>query len=192
MVKFLIEFLPLVAFFIGYKLGGIFEATQYTLVATIIATLASFIFKVPFNKINLATNILVMVSASLTLLSGNTVFIKMKPTFLYCIFGIIFLVTNYKWQPAVKLMLGSAIQLKEEKNWLHLNSRFMWFFFIMAIVNELIWRNYSEETWVNFKVIYTLPITFLFLAFQIPYLLKYKTVNSLNVVDDKDSSTLNR
>lgn len=187
MFKFLIEFVPLISFFIGYKLGGIFEGTKYTLIATIISTLAAFLFKIKLTKVNIFTNIFVIISASLTLFSGNTLFIKIKPTILYCMFGIIFLVTNYKWQPAIKVVLGSAIELKEDYRWLHLNTRFMCFFFLMAIANELVWRNYSEETWVNFKVIYTIPLTFIFIAFQIPYLLKHKTNNS-QIKSDVDNS----
>jgi intracellular septation protein len=54
----------------------------------------------------------------------------------------------------------------------------MWFFFTMAVVNEFVWRTFPEETWVNFKVFGALPITILFLVFQLPYLIKYKASDS--------------
>ena len=129
MLKFLTEFGPLVAFFIGY---------------------------------------------SLTLFSGNTIFIKMKPTVLYIVFAAIFLVTNFKWQPAIKFVLGKAISLKEESKWRELNMRFMFFFIVMAAINEVVWRNFSEATWVNFKVFGALPVTILFIITQMPFIIRNK------------------
>jgi intracellular septation protein len=178
MLKLLIEFIPLIAFFIGYKVGGIFDATLYTLVATVGTTAITLLLKQKVSKVHLITNVLLLVSASLTLFSGNTTFIKMKPTILYTIFGSAFFITSFKWEPAIKLALGTAIQLKEDIHWLQLNIRFMWFFFTMAVVNEFVWRTFPEETWVNFKVFGALPITILFLVFQLPYLIKYKASDS--------------
>ncbi len=178
MLKLLIEFIPLIAFFIGYKVGGIFDATLYTLIATIVSTVTILLLKQKVSKVHLVTNVLLLVSASLTLISGNSTFIKMKPTILYCIFGLTFFITNFKWEPAIKLALGTAIQLKDDIQWLQLNIRFMWFFFAMAVVNEFVWRTFAEEDWVNFKVFGALPITVLFLVFQLPYLMKHKAGDS--------------
>lgn len=172
MLKLFVELIPVFAFFIGYKIGGIFHATIYTLVATIATTTAMYLLKVKISKPHLITNLLLLVSAGLTLISGDSTFIKMKPTILYCIFGFTFFITNFKWEPAVKLALGNAIQLKEDIAWLRLNIRFMWFFFSMAAINEFVWRTFSEETWVHFKVFGALPMTFIFLLLQVPYLMQ--------------------
>jgi len=117
---------------------------------------------------------LLLISSSLTLFSGNSVFIKMKPTVLYIIFALIFFITNFKWQPATKVVFGKAISFKEEAKWRQLNVRFMLFFIGMAMVNEIIWRNFPEETWVNFKVFGTLPITLLFMFTQMPFIVRNK------------------
>ena len=95
-IKQLFLFL-IVAFFVGYKVDGIFTATLYTLVATIGSTAITLLLRQKVSKVHLITNALLLVSASLTLFSGNTTFIKMKPTILYCIFGFAFLITNFKY-----------------------------------------------------------------------------------------------
>ena len=74
----------------------------------------------------------------------------------------------------LKKLLGNAINLSEE-GWKILNNRWMYFFFSLALLNELVWRTQSEEFWVNFKVWGLLPITFIFTAFQIKLINKYKT-----------------
>ena len=70
-------------------------------------------------------------------------------------------------------MLGKSLALSSE-GWVLLNKRWMLFFFSLAILNELVWRTQSEEFWVNFKVWGMLPITFIFTAFQITLINKYK------------------
>lgn len=172
MLKFITEFAPLIIFFISYKVAGIFEATLYMLIASSIGLLITYTYKRKVNIINLVSTCLLCISASLTLLSGNTIFIKMKPTILYCLFAIIFFTTNFKWQPAAKYILGKSIQLEKEEQWYILNSRFMWFLLSMAIINEFIWRNFDENIWVNFKVLGIMPITIIFILMQIPFLKK--------------------
>ena len=172
MLKFFSEFGPLLAFFFGYKTGGILEATLYMLVISVTGIAITYICKRKINTINLISSGLLLISASLTLFSGNTIFIKMKPTVLYFLFAFIFFITNFKWKPAVQYVLGSAIKFKKEKNWHSLNLRFMWFFLIMAVTNELIWRNFDESVWVNFKVFGAIPITLLFIMLQIPFIIK--------------------
>jgi intracellular septation protein len=61
-----------------------------------------------------------------------------------------------------------------EVKWPQLNIRFMLFFMVMAMINEIIWRNFGEETWVNFKVFGTLPITLLFIITQMPFIVRNK------------------
>ena len=65
--------------------------------------------------------------------------------------------------------------MKEESKWRELNIRFMFFFIVMAILNEVIWRNFSEESWVNFKVFGALPVSMLFMVAQMPFIMRNKT-----------------
>ena len=174
MLKFISEFGPIVAFFIGYKIGGILEGTLYMLITSAISFLVTYINERSINKVNLISSLLLLSSASLTLFSGNSIFIKMKPTVLYCLFAFVFLITHFRWNPAVKYILGSAIKFKNDKNWYSLNLRFIWFFILMACANELIWRNFPENTWVNFKVFGAMPIIILFIISQMPFIIKNK------------------
>lgn len=174
MLKFITEFGPIIAFFIGYKTSGIMQATLYLLVVSIISLVITYIIERKINAVNLISSVLLLGSASLTLFSGNIIFIKMKPTVLYFVFACIFFVTNFKWKPAIQYLLGTAIKFKEDQNWYSLNFRFMWFFIGMACTNEIIWRNFSEDIWVNFKVFGAMPITIIFVILQMPFILKNK------------------
>jgi intracellular septation protein len=180
MLKFFIEFSPLLAFFIGYKTKGIFAATLYILIVSIISLPVLYIIEKKINKVNLFSTVLLLISSSLTLISGNSMFIKIKPTILYLLFGILFLVTCFKWEPAIKYVFGTTIKLQSQEKWKALNIRFMCYFFFMALLNEVIWRNFSEEVWVNFKVFGALPVAILFCISQIPFLLRNRINNSKN------------
>lgn len=174
MLKFFAEFGPIAAFFVGYNNNGILTATLYMLVASVIGVIIIYVMEKKINMVNIISSGLLLISSSLTLFSGNSVFIKMKPTILYIVFALVFLITNFKWQPATKIVFGKAISFKEEAKWRQLNIRFMLFFMVMAITNEIIWRNFAEETWVNFKVFGTLPITLLFMITQMPFIVRNK------------------
>ena len=170
MLKFFAEFGPIAAFFVGYNNNGILTATLYMLIASVIGVIIIYVMEKKINMVNIISSGLLLISSSLTLFSGNSVFIKMKPTILYIVFALVFLITNFKWQPATKIVFGKAISFKEEAKWRQLNIRFM----VMAITNEIIWRNFAEETWVNFKVFGTLPITLLFMITQMPFIVRNK------------------
>ena len=174
MLKFFAEFGPIAAFFVGYNNNGILTATLYMLIASVIGVIIIYVMEKKISMVNIISSGLLLISSSLTLFSGNSIFIKMKPTILYVVFALVFLITNFKWQPATKIVFGKAISFKEEAKWHQLNIRFMLFFMVMAITNEIIWRNFAEETWVNFKVFGTLPITLLFMITQMPFIVRNK------------------
>mgnify|MGYP005667926207 FL=1 len=67
--------------------------------------------------------------------------------------------------------MAGQIQL-QEKAWYGLSLRFALFFLSLAVLNEVIWRNYSEDFWVNFKVFGMLPISLIFTLSQTPYMLR--------------------
>lgn len=177
MLKFLLEFGPLVAFFIGYKLDGIMSATLYMLVASALAIATTYLLERKVNKVNLISTILLLISGSLTLFSGNVMFVKMKPTILYSIFALVFLITGMRQKPAIKYLLGHSLKMKSEELWIRLNFRFMVFFILMAVTNELVWRNCDESTWVNFKVFGAFPITLAFMMLQVPFLMRHAVRN---------------
>ena len=73
----------------------------------------------------------------------------------------------------LKVFLQKSIRL-EKIGWDKLMYRWIAFFIFLAILNEAVWRTQSEEFWVNFKVWGILPLTFIFTAFQVPLIQKYK------------------
>lgn len=185
MFKFITEFAPLIAFFIGYKTGSILDATLYLLVATIISSLVSYIVTKKINKTNIISVILLLISAGLTLFSGDSTFIKMKPTLLYIIFALILLFSHFRAKTAIEYVMGGTIAFPENKYWRKLNLRFFYYFIFMAILNELIWRNFAENIWVNFKVFGALPLTLIFVALQLPFIIKHSFVQDETRVNHK-------
>ena len=122
----------------------------------------------------LISGILITLFGGLTIYFDNPIFIYIKPTIINILFGLALLFGKYfTKEPILKKILGKSIMLSDE-GWNILNKRWIIFFFALAFVNELVWRTQSEEFWVNFKVWGMLPITFIFTAFQVSIITKYK------------------
>ena len=144
------------------------------IIATLIALIAVWLLEKKIPMIPLIGGILISLFGGLTIYFNNPVFIYIKPTIINILFGLALLFGKYFTQePILKKMLGKSLALSSE-GWVLLNKRWMLFFFSLAILNELVWRTQSEEFWVNFKVWGMLPITFVFTAFQIALINKYK------------------
>ncbi len=177
MFKFLLESAPLLAFFAGYFYGGnIQSATLYMLIVSIICITIYYLVKRTIPASSLISSAVLLTSGSIALISGNSMYIKIKPTILYIIFGSVFFISAMRDKSFMKYMLSHFIQL-EDKNWNILSYRSAFFFLFMAILNELIWRNSAEATWVKFKVFGAIPITLIFILLQMPFILKNKLPN---------------
>jgi len=176
LIKFITDFGPLIIFFSFYYKSG--KNLQIAIPPLVIATIISIIIvwilekKIPF--IPLLGGVLITFFGGLTIYFENPVFIYMKPTIINIIFAIaLFFGKYFTSEPILKKILGKSIPLNNE-GWNKLNSRWIFFFVFLAILNEFIWRTQSEEFWVNFKVWGMMPITIIFTAFQIPLINKYK------------------
>ena len=175
-LKFITDFGPLLIFFIiYYKSDNNLEVSIPPLIITTILAVAIVYFvekKVPF--VPLIGGVLVTLFGGLTLYFNNPIFIYMKPTIVNIIFASILIISKIFFQKKfLKLFLKTAFQLNEI-GWDKLNFRWAYFFIFLAILNEIVWRTQPETTWVNFKVWGMLPITFIFTAFQLPLINKYK------------------
>jgi len=175
-LKFITDFGPLFVFFtIYYKSGKDLKmAIPPFVIATIIALIAVWYIEKKVPMVPLIGGILITLFGGLTIYFDDPIFIYIKPTIINILFGLGLIFGKFFTnEPVLKKLLGKSISLADE-GWKILNMRWVFFFFGLAILNEIIWRTQSEEFWVNFKVWGILPITFLFTAFQIGIINKYK------------------
>lgn len=173
MLKLLVEFGPIIVFFATYKYADIFKATLCMVVVTILSLIVSYVIDKKISMPLMISGVTLLITGSVTLISGDPMYIKMKPTAVYLVFGGILYFGYWKNKPLIKHVLGSAFRMNDD-NWLIVSLRFGHYFLGMAITNEIVWRNFSESFWVNFKVFGAVPITFIFIMFQIPFLLRNK------------------
>ena len=175
-LKFITDFGPLFVFFtIYYKSGKDLKmAIPPFVIATIIALIAVWYIEKKVPMVPFIGGILITLFGGLTIYFDDPIFIYIKPTIINILFGLGLIFGKFFTnEPVLKKLLGKSISLTDE-GWKILNMRWVFFFFGLAILNEIIWRTQSEEFWVNFKVWGILPITFLFTAFQIGIINKYK------------------
>jgi len=175
-VKFVTDFGPLVIFFFYYYNSDkdLKVAIPPFIIATLIALIIVWMLEKKIPMVPLISGILISLFGGLTIYFDNPVFIYIKPTIINMLFGLSLLFGKYfTKEPLLKKIIGKSINLQNE-GWELLNKRWVLFFFSLAILNELVWRTQSEEFWVNFKVWGMLPVTFIFTAFQISLINKYK------------------
>jgi intracellular septation protein len=170
-------FLPLVSPILPADIGpdgrvGIFVATAVFMVAVVLALAVSYALTRHLPAMPLITAAIVLVFGSLTLLLHDEHFIKVKPTIIYVLFGVVLLSGLALGKPLLGMVFDSVFHLTEE-GWRKLTLRWALFFFVLAILNEIVWRSQSTDVWVNFKVFGVVPLTFLFAALQYPLLAKY-------------------
>lgn len=165
-VKLLIDVGPLVVFFLTYAKAGIFWATGVLMVATVVALIASRVLLGRFALAPAVTAVLVVVFGGLTFLLDDPSFIKIKPTIINLMFAGILGFGVVTGRPLLKMFMGEALRLTDE-GWRQMTVRWAVFFLVMAGLNEIVWRNFSEAAWVNFKVFGILPLTLLFAMAQV-------------------------
>lgn len=171
-LKLALELGPLVVFFIGNARFGIFRGTAIFMVATIAALTASWLLTRRLAIMPLVTGVVVFVFGGLTLLLQDEIFIKMKPTIVNTLFGTTLLVGLWFGRPLLGYVFDSVFKL-DDAGWRKLTLRWGLFFYVLAILNEVIWRNFSTDFWVSFKVFGIMPITILFTLLQMPLIQRH-------------------
>jgi len=172
--KLIVELGPLLVFFGVNALYGIFAGTGAFMVATVLSLGFAWwrYHKVP--TMPLVSAVIVLVFGSLTLYLHDDTFIKLKPTIVYTMFAVLLLGGLVTGRPVLAFLFGPVFHLTEE-GWRKLTLRWAVFFIAMSVLNEFVWRNFSTDTWVSFKVFGFLPITFLFALAQVPLMQRYST-----------------
>ncbi len=163
---------PLIIFFVTYKVAGILWATGIFMVATIAALSLSYMAEKRLRIMPVITLVLVMFFGGLTLYFKDSTFIKMKPTAIYLLFASALGGGALFRQYYLKVVFDGAFDMPDAI-WRTLTWRWAAFFVALALLNEAIWRNFSESTWVSFKVFGFLPLTFGFALANMPLMLKY-------------------
>jgi intracellular septation protein len=159
--KLLVELGPLLVFFIVNSRAGIFWGTGVLIVATAISIVAS---RVMFGKLAimpLVSAFFVIVFGGITLWLEDDLFIKLKPTIVNAIFATILLGGLVAGHSMLRHLFGDVFRLNDE-GWRKLTLRWGLFFVLLAVLNEIVWRNFSTDTWVSFKVFGIMPLTMIF------------------------------
>ena len=172
LLRILLDLGPLVLFFFANSRYGIFAATATFMVAVLAALAVSYAMTRHLPIMPVVTAIVVVVFGGLTLILHDATFIKVKPTIIYALFGAVLLGGLFFNKPLLGVVFDSLFQLTEE-GWRKLTWRWAIYFFVLAVLNEIVWRNFSTDVWVDFKVFGVTPLTFVFAALQTPLLKRY-------------------
>lgn len=167
-----VEYGPLVIFFLAYWKWDLLTATAWLMGATAIGLIASYAVARHIPMMPLVTAIIVGIFGGLTLWLQDETFIKMKPTIVEGLFSAILFGGLLFKRPLLKPLLGHAWPM-EDRGWVLLSFRFAIFFAAMAVLNEYMWRNFSTDVWVSFKVFGLMALTLVFAITQAPLMKRY-------------------
>ncbi len=178
-MKFLIDFLPILLFFISYKILGIYYATVIAIIASLAQVLFYRLKYQTFDKFQVTSFAVILILGGATLFFQNPWFIKWKPTGIYWLTSLVFLVTTYLGpKPLIQRMMESTIGLPV-KIWKRLNLGWAFFFALMGFANLYVAYYYSTDIWVNFKLFGGVGFTLLFVILQAIYLTRHIDEKSL-------------
>lgn len=181
-LKLAVEMGPLVLFFlVNWQAGrflddpkhAIFWATGAFMIATPVALLASRLIFGRIAIMPLVTGVFVLVFGGLTLWLQDELFIKMKPTIVNTLFAAILLGGLFFGRSFLRYVFGEVFRLTDE-GWRKLTFRWAFFFLALAVLNEIVWRHFSTDTWVAFKVFGIMPLTMIFALSQVGLLMSHE------------------
>ena len=187
LLKLVLELGPLLVFFfantrgewiaeripaLGNLGGSLFIATALFMAATAISLAVSWALTRTLPIMPLVSGVVVFVFGALTLYLHNETFIKMKPTIVNTLFGAVLLGGLFFGKSLLGYVFDSAFKLDAE-GWRKLTLRWGLFFLFLAVANEVVWRSFSTDAWVAFKVWGIMPITILFTMSQMPLIMRH-------------------
>lgn len=151
-MQFLVDLLPVIAFFAAYKLYGIYVATTVLIVAVVGQTVVTWVRHRKVSRMLLVTAALVLVFGGLTLYLRDPLFIKWKPTVVNCLFAAAFLISEFTPGPNLLERMMSEMVRLPRRDWTGLNLMWVTFFLASGALNLYVAFNYPEAVWVNFKL----------------------------------------
>jgi intracellular septation protein len=182
LLKLALEVGPLVVFFMANAYSDrfgiaqdrrIFAATAVFILATVVALAVHYILVRKLPIMPLVSGVVVIVFGGLTLWLDDELFIKLKPTIVNTLFGLVLLGGLYFGKPLLAIVLDSVFELTDE-GWRKLTFRWAMFFFVLAALNEIVWRTQTTDVWVSFKVFGIMPLTIAFALAQTPLLMRHE------------------
>ncbi len=176
LLKLALELGPLLVFFLVNWRADIFAATAAFMVATVVALGLSYLKFRKLPVMPMVSAVFVIAFGALTLWLQDELFIKLKPTIVNLMFAGLLTAGLVFKRPLLKLVLGEVFHLTDD-GWRLLTLRWIGFFIFLALLNEAIWRLFSTDFWVAFKVFGVMPITIAFSIAQLPLLQKYAVKN---------------
>jgi intracellular septation protein len=167
-----LDYGPLIAFFVGYKIWGVFAGTAVFMAAMVVALIAS---KWKLGRISpmlWVSAILIVGFGALTIWFHDPVFIQKKPTIIYAGLGVLLIGGAMLGKPLLKYVLEAGFDGLHERAWLVLSRNWGLFFLAMAVLNEVLVRQLSFDTWLTVKVWALIPLSMAFGIAHVPYMLK--------------------
>ena len=171
--KLVIELGPLAVFFVLNSRADIFVATQWFVVAAVIAFIGSYRLSRRLPILPLVSTVFVVIFGVLTIYLADDFFIKIKPTLVNTLFGVTLLGGLAAGVSLLRYIFADFFHL-EDRGWWLLTVRWGVFFLFLALVNEIVWRNFSTEFWAGFKLFGIAPMTMIFGAAQLGVLQRYE------------------
>jgi intracellular septation protein len=171
-LKLALDLGPLVLFFVANARWGIFVGTGLFMAAVLVSLALSYALTRRLPLMAVVSGIVVTVFGTLTLLLQDEMFIKLKPTIIYLLFGGLLLGGLVLRKPLLELVFDSVFDLDAE-GWRKLTLRWALFFLALAVLNEAVWRTQSTGVWVSFKVFAIVPLTLVFAGLQYPLLARH-------------------
>ena len=172
-MKFLLDFFPIILFFVAYKVWGIYTATAVAIIATVlqIGYLRYKTGKVePMQWVSLGV---IVLFGGATLIAHNDTFIKWKPTVLYWLMGGALVIGQLVFRKnLLRSVMGAQLQLPDHA-WRTMNWSWTAFFAVMGALNLWVAFNFDTDTWVNFKLFGGMGLMIVFVIAQAIYLSRH-------------------
>lgn len=173
LLKLAVEIGPLLIFFLVNARAGIFAGTASFMITTPIALIASRLLFGRVAIMPLVSGFFILVFGALTLWLQDELFIKMKPTILNGLFAIVLFTGLATGRSLLKYVFGEIFFITDE-GWRKLTFRWACFFLALAVLNEIVWRAWSTDAWVAFKVFGIMPLTMAFALAQLGLLSRHQ------------------
>lgn len=175
LAKFLYDYLPIIVFFGYYHFSKhpekLLFATLAMLAVTFVAIVISYILTNKIPKVATFSASILGFFCSLSILFKDDYFIKIKPTIINLIFAFTLFYGYFTKKLFLAFILGEQIKMRDA-DWQILSRRWAIFFVALAILNEIIWRNFTTDFWVQFKVFGMMTISMAFTISQLPFILR--------------------